>query len=151
MPPTIPAAGSPIGFFVPSPGVGDAVTPMLADDINEETHDYNTILTGFDAIDAQVLIALKTFRNSGAAVVEVGQRYRDNSKLTDDIEEIIRSDTRRALHLLITKGDIQLVDNGIQVKIYEDAQAAEVEVTYKNMRQLDPKAQKVRKRLPEAI
>jgi hypothetical protein len=154
--PTVPPTGSPIGFFVPSPGVGDPVSPMIADDIDPETHDYKSILEGADTIDAQVLIALKVFRGSGSAVTADGQTFRDIDKLTDDVATIIESDVRRALDRLLRNRDIRLVatgkdEPGIQVVVFSEEQAAEVIVRYRNLRSLDSTVRTVRFRTPEQI
>lgn len=152
----IPPTGSPIGFFVPSPGVGDPVSPLLADDINPDTCDYNTILTGADPIDAQVQTAMKTFRGSGSSVTEDGQTFRDIDKLLDNVADVITSDARRALDRLLRNGDIRLVavakdQPGIEVSIFEDGQSAEVIIRYRNTRTLDPTVRVVRFRTPEQI
>lgn len=152
----VPPTGSPIAFFVPSPGVGDPVSPLLADDIDPETHEYRTILTGADPIDAQVLVALKTFRGSGSAVLNDGQTFRNVDKLFDNVADVIASDARLALSRLLRRGDIRLVSTsaiepGIEVSVFDSDQSAELIVRYRNMRSLDPTVRVVRLRAPEQI
>jgi hypothetical protein len=106
---TIPKAGAaPLGFFVASPGALAPPSALLADSIDPFTHDYASLTTGVDPIDAQVLVALTILRDSGASVIGTGLRITD-TKILADIQLTLASAVSRALSTLIAKRDIQLV------------------------------------------
>lgn len=137
---TIPKAGaSPLGFFVASPGALGPPSPLLADNISPFTHDYVSLTTGVDPVDAQVLIALTILRDSGAAVVDTGLRIVE-TKILPDIVLTITSAVREALSTLIDNRDIQLVavDFGNSAEgVDPDNQVVNFAVKWINLRALD--------------
>ena len=135
MPPVIPPTTSPLGFFVPSPGHLALPGPLLADKIDPHTNEYLSIFTGDDVIDAQVLIAMKTARGSGAAVLECGSRLRSIRKLGDSVVSDIEAEVRNALALLVQQGDI--IIKSIVVTVLQASQQAEIELKYVNQRARD--------------
>jgi len=143
---TIPKAGmSPLSFFVASPGSLAAPSPLLADDIDPYTHDFASITTGVDPIDAQVLTALTTLRDSGASVDGIGIRITD-TKILADIVLTLTSAVKQALSTLIANRDIQLVkvDFGDDAEgVDPENQAVNFAVKWVNLRALDQAVRQV--------
>lgn len=137
---TVPKAGaSPLGFFVASPGALGDPSPLLADNIDPFTHDFASMTIGVDPIDAQVLVALVTLRNSGAAVIDVGLIITD-TKILADIALTIDSAVKQALSTLVASRDIQFlgVDFGDDLEgIDPDNQVVNFGVKWINLRALD--------------
>lgn len=138
--PVIPPAGlSPLGFFVEQTFRDPTDPPaILADAIDPETHDYLSIDRGQDPIDAQVILALKTVRGSGAAVTDTGNQFTSIGKLDDSAEAAFRREAEIALSLLVTNRDIRI--DSIEVLVQDDF--AEVTVTYENLRTIDRNRQR---------
>lgn len=131
--PVIPHAGvSPAGFFVPvtyaAPGEPIGI---LADPINPKTGEYLSIERGFDPTDAAVLTALSTVRGSGSAVLEVGQRFRDATHVTEATGTFLRQEVDLALRHLVESGQIRL--ERVVVLADTTADYAEVAVYYVNL------------------
>lgn len=86
-----------------------AAPVILADGISEQTKDYLSMLVGADPIDEQVFIALTVLRQSGAAVMNDGQRFQDIRKLTTNAALLIEQEARTALKRLVAQGDIAIL------------------------------------------
>jgi hypothetical protein len=106
--PVIPPAGtSPAGFFVPvNYRVPGEPIAMLADPLDPVTLEYLSIERGFDPVDAAVVTAVRTKRESGSAVEDVGQRYQDHPRVDEHLEQFMREETRIALEHLTDAGEI---------------------------------------------
>ena len=136
---TVPKVGTaPLGFFVASPGALAPPSPFLADNIDPRTHDFVSLTTGIDPIDAQVLGALTVLRDSGASVIDSGLRITD-TKILADIELTLSSSVSEALSTLTSSRDIQLVavdfeDGG---GVDEENQTVNYAVKWVNLRALD--------------
>lgn len=137
---TIPHVGaSPLSFFVASPGALGPPSSLLADNIDPTTHDFTSLTIGIDPIDSQVLTALVTLRNSGAAVIDVGLRI-DETKMVGEIAVIINSVVKQALSTLVARRDIQFrgVDFGtLNEGIDPGNQTVNFAVRWVNLRALD--------------
>ncbi|MHC4501010.1 MAG: hypothetical protein ACYS21_18065 [Planctomycetota bacterium] len=102
-----PLFSQPVGYGVTSPSRLGAPSPLLAENIDPETHDYVSLTSGVHPIDSQVIIALKVARNSGASVTEDGQRFTTVKKITNTVKTQIESLVREALGRLIAQQDIE--------------------------------------------
>jgi hypothetical protein len=104
----LPAGLHPIGS---APSSQNPLLPppvISADGIDEGSKDLASVLYGADPIDDQVYIALNTLRGSGAAVMNVGQRFQDVRKLDDNAAILIEQEGRTALRRLVNSGDITI-------------------------------------------
>ena len=88
--------------------------PILADMIDPETGEFESLLEGRDPVDAQVLVALSIARGTGAAVLNTGNRFRDARFVSEDDARLIESEARRALALLVSRGDIEILSLTVQ-------------------------------------
>ena len=145
MPPVIPPTTSPLGFFTPSPGALTPPSPLLADLIDPNTHEYISLFTGDDPIDAQVLIALKTVLGSGAAVTSIGSKLSSIRKITESTPGDVEAEVRNALAALIQQGDIRLVSVSVEAHAAGQIEAV---VKYVNMRARDRSIREKRYTVP---
>lgn len=134
MPVTIATAGtSPAGFFVEQTFADPGLPPgILADAIDPLTHEYLSIRQGMDPIDAQVLIALKVVRKSGASVQDDGQDFATIENVDDQTPALIEAKTRLALRRLLENRDIEIVQLGPATDPAD--QSAYVVLEYRNLR-----------------
>ena len=133
---------TPIGYGVAPPTVQDPPSPLLADNLNVETGDFDDLFEGRDPIDDQVIIALKIRRDSGAAVHGIGNRFHTVRKMTESTRTTIDSLAREALSRLIANGDIAYL--GVEFPYYDESTQGIVSAfNYKNLRALDGKVRKV--------
>lgn len=124
--PTVPSA-----FFL-STRKAPAGQPVgiLADAIDPSTGEYLSLERGFDPTDADVLDALSTVRDSGAAVLGKGQRFRSATHITPALAVFFAEETREALRRLIESRQIRL----LETRVREDGDVgAELEVRYVNL------------------
>ena len=122
-------------------------SPLLADNIDPNSHDYVSLTETVHPIDAQVILALKLDRGSGAAVENDGIRLRDIRKMTDDAQTQIKSRVREALGRLISAGDVRLV--GVSFENWdESSQAGGPFVRFVNLRARDDRIREVPVRMP---
>ena len=107
----IPPAGlTSLSNFAPVQAVGPAHPPsIIADDINATTGELNSIFRGIHPVDGAVITAMRTERASGASVGEVGNEYFKIKKLGPDTDSKLRDATTRALSLLTSRKDIQII------------------------------------------
>src|SRR4029079_12584815 len=107
----IPPAGvSPAGFFVPQIAVDpSAPAGILADAIDPATGEYLSIRRGINPIDAQVLLALRVRRRSGACVMDDGQDFGTIQTLDDQAPALIEAKARLVLKRLVGNRDIAIV------------------------------------------
>ncbi len=144
MPVTVAPAGiSPAGFFVEQTFADPGSPPgILADPIDPLTHEYRSIRMGMDPIDAQVLLALKVTRKSGAAVQDDGQDFDSIENVDDQTPSLIEAKTRLALRRLIDNRDIEIVS--LQSVAQPDNAAAYVVLAYRNLRRKRAKVRTVK-------
>jgi hypothetical protein len=132
----LPGTQTPIGYGVAAPSLIGPPSPLLADNIDPQTHDYVSLFEGRDVIEAQVLIALSVVRGSGAAVVDIGNRFHEIRKILPSIKSVLDSKAREALRLLITKQDIRY--RGIELTVLDEGnQTVECVVKWENLRAFD--------------
>jgi hypothetical protein len=132
----IPSTQVPVGYGVTAPSLLGPPSSLLADKINPLTHDFESLSEGRDPIEAQVLIALSIVRNSGAAVIGVGNRLHEIRKILPSIQNDLDSKVREALKLLIKKRDIRYL--GIDLSINDPGnQTVEAIVKWVNLRAFD--------------
>lgn len=118
-----------------------AAPGIAADNIDQETKDLASMLEGADAIDAQVQLAMTTLRKSGAAVQELGQRFQDIRKITDNVSILLEQEARTALARLVKANDITIESVFVVVNTPSTDAWAEVTVNYVNRRLAVPKVQ----------
>lgn len=131
------STSAPVGFGVAAPGALAKPSVLLSDNIDPVTNDYKSLFETIDTIDAQVIIALKIVRNSGAAVVNDGNTLRSIRKINNGIEVDIISRVRQALARLVSNGDIRY-ENVIFDIIDPGNQTVQARVQYVNLRAFDP-------------
>jgi len=109
--PSIPPAGiSPaaaygiIGYAVQEPPPA-----ILADKIDPYTGDFETLLEGRGLADAFAIEAIRIQRGTGAAVRDVGNRYRQVSHVEDGNALVIESMTREAFEAAEQAGLVRVV------------------------------------------
>ena len=127
----IPQAGAtPAVFFTPVKFVVTGVpTAMVADPIDPTTGELLSIERGFDSVDAAVITALRTVRDSGSAVEDVGQRFADAKLVTPALEGFLREEARLALDHLTSTKQISLED----VTVATEDDTAGVFIVYRNI------------------
>ena len=134
----IPSTSTPLGYGVSAPSNLSAPSPILADNINPETHDYTSLLVGLDPVDSQVYMALSIRRDSGAAVVGIGNRFHTVRKMGNDAKNEIEALVREALSTLIKNRDIDY--RGTDFNVFDmSTQSTEIIVKWVNLRAFDGK------------
>jgi len=129
----LPSTLSPLGQSFTSPSALGPPSTLLADNIDPETHDYNSLTTGIDPIDSQVLTALSVIRGSGAAVEDTGNKFADIRKITKSVRTEIDTEVRTTLGRLISAGDIRF-DGTIFDFIDDGNQAVNIRIQWVNLR-----------------
>lgn len=127
---------SPVGYAVIAPSQLAQPSNLLADNIDPTTNDFVSLFSSVDPIDAQVMIALKTVRGSGAAVQEDGSRFSDLKKITNSVQTEIKSMVRTALGRLITNRDI-LYKRLVFDEFDPRNQTLQIRIEYINLRAAD--------------
>jgi hypothetical protein len=118
--------------LLPPPGIA-------ADNIDQKTKDLASVVKGADTIDAQVQLAMMTLRKSGAGVQELGQRFQDIRKITDNVSRLLEQEARTALDRLVKANDITIESVFVVVNTPSTDAWAEVTVNYVNRRLPVPK------------
>jgi hypothetical protein len=131
-----PLFSQPVGYGVTAPARLGAPSPLLAENIDPKTHDYIDLTSGVHPVDAQVLIALKVVRGSGASVTEDGQRFATVRKITTTVKTEIESLVREALARLISQQDIEYLGTTFE-NVDPGNQTINATVQWKNLRALD--------------
>ena len=85
-----------------------APVPILADSIDPKTGDYLSIEDSAGIADGLVVTLLRTERDSGAAVLGFGQRFKSLRNVTAQAPELAESIAREALAPATTAGVVQL-------------------------------------------
>lgn len=106
----IPPAGvSPISSGAPVELIGPSKPPaILADDIDPETGDFRSLLSGVHPVDGMVVTAFRTRRGSGASVENVGHRFHEITHVNIDIDARIRYEYERTLSVLVKRGLVRI-------------------------------------------
>lgn len=129
---TLPSTLTLLGGPLPSVGAQTAPPVILADLYDPSTRDFRSMLSTFDHIDAQVVIALTTYRGSGAAVEDTGHRLYDIKKIRESIETEIAAEVKTALKRLTTNKDITLLPTTFETDVGN--QQVDFVVSWKNNR-----------------
>jgi hypothetical protein len=130
---TLPSVYSAIGQPVSSPSELAPPSPLLADNIDPDTGDFASLETGMDPIDAQVVFALSVRRNSGPAVLGVGNDLHTLGKMGESGQQQIKGVVQLALHRLIDNEDIEYL--GTEFDLWDESnQTAYIRVGWKNLR-----------------
>jgi len=124
------------GYVVTAPArLGNSST-LLCDNIDPETHDYASLFSTIDPIDAQVILALTIRRGSGVSVVADGNRLHEVRKMSDSAQSEIKGLIQEALGKLIEQRDIQY--QGVVFDVWDSAnQTSTVIVKWVNLRAYD--------------
>jgi hypothetical protein len=129
---SLPSTVTPLGR---APGTAEPVkfySPIVADYIDPTTQDYLSLTKGMDPIDAQVLVAMKTVKGSGAAVLEEGNNLKSIRKIEPGTARRVQNDIRAAISKLVTNGDIRIVE--IDTETRAGQQQVDARVDYENLR-----------------
>lgn len=133
MPPIIPPAGiSLAGFFVPQTFASSGPPGIIAWAKDPATGEFLSISKGFDPTDAAVLAAISIVRDSGSAVLDIGQKYNEIERVDDQAVSQLIGQTRTALERLELSGQIQIKSITVDAEPTNDW--AEVTLTYFNRR-----------------
>lgn len=120
----------------------------MCDNIDPTTHDFVSLTTTIDPIDAQVIIALKVVRASGPSVAEDGNRLHEVRKMGDGAQAEIKSLVQEALSRLIFNRDIRYL--GTDFDYWEPGyQAGTATVKWVNLRARDKQTRTHSFRFPE--
>jgi hypothetical protein len=133
---SLPSTVTPLGR---APGEAEPFTtfsPITADYIDPTTQEYLSLTKGMDPIDAQVLIAIKTIKGSGAAVLEDGSGLRNIRKITRDVVQRVQAEVRSALRRLVANRDIRI--DQIPVTVLKGSQQVDLRIDYFNLRAREP-------------
>lgn len=124
---------SPAVFFVPVEFVltGQPIA-MLADPIDPATGELLSIERGFDPVDAAVINALRTVRESGSAVESVGHKLGDAKLIKSGLDTFLREEIRLALQRLTTTNQIKLLSVEVAADPADET-AIGILVTYLNV------------------
>lgn len=82
---------------------------ILADRINPTTGDFESLFLGRPLADAFAIEALRVQRGTGAAVRDLGNRFRELTHVEDDAPELIESMTAEAFAAAEQAGVARLV------------------------------------------
>ena len=109
---------------------------LLCDNIDSKSHDFASLTTTIDPIDAQVIFAIKLKRASGASVFNDGSRLHEVRKMGDSAQSEIKGLVREALSRLIDQRDIQY--RGVKFDLWDTAnQTAHITIQWINLRARD--------------
>ncbi|WP_437759478.1 hypothetical protein [Sorangium sp. So ce1389] len=133
MTPVIPPAGvSAAGTWAPVVFVSPGSPPAyLADWIDAQTGDLESILTGIDPVDSMVQLAVTIERGTGAAVTDVGHRFRTVKKVDDSTPSLLRSLAEEALSSLLQRKLIRL--ERLDVEADPDGDLGAIFLAYSNL------------------
>lgn len=95
------------GYNYTAPSRLGAPSVLLCDNIDPRSHDFVSLTTTIDPIDAQVILAMKLKRGSGASVFNVGNRLHEVRKMGDSVQSEIKGLVKEALQQLVDRRDIQ--------------------------------------------
>ncbi|AUX31919.1 MULTISPECIES: hypothetical protein [Sorangium] len=131
-PVTPPAGVSAAGTWTPVEFVDPESPPAhLADWIDPRTGDFASLLTGIDPVDSMVQLALTIERGTGAAVTDVGHRFRTVKKVDDSTPSLLRSLTEEALSSLLQRKLIRI--EKLDVEADPDGDLGAVFLAYSNL------------------
>jgi hypothetical protein len=105
---------------------------ILADRINPQTGDFESLFVGRSLADAFAIEALRVQRGTGAAVRDLGNRFRELSHVEDDAAELIESMTIEAFAAAADAGVARLVQVTVGVDA-GDGSALETVVEYRDL------------------
>lgn len=106
----LPAGQHSLGFAEGVQFVSPAHPPVIiADDVNAQTGEVNSLLTSVDPIDGAVINIARTERGSGAAVLDIGHRFRDIRKNDERAPGLAESYAREMYADLVAGGLIEIV------------------------------------------
>lgn len=131
----LPSTMNPIGAAVISPAAAAQPTPLLGPKIDPNDHDFLSLFEGMDAVDSQVVLAMKLKRNSGPSVGNQGQDFESIKKITESTPNDVKAQVRRALNRLITNGDIRF--EGTQATADNTNQQVNALAEWVNLRAFD--------------
>ncbi len=139
----IPPAGvSAASYFDPLTFVDPATPPIiLGDDIDPETGELRSILSGIHPVDSAVIVAVRTVRGSGAAVQDVGHRLGDIKKVDDSTAKAIEQEFRRALQPLVDTRDIRI--DKIEIEADPDTDSGSSFLAYTNLQAMTARTVKL--------
>lgn len=122
--PSIPPGGlSPASAFsAPALGVQAPPPAILADRINPQTGDFESLFVGRPLADAFAIEALRVQRGTGAAVRDLGHRFRELTHVEDDSPELIESMSSEAFADAANAGVARLVQVTVSVDPADPAQ-----------------------------
>lgn len=106
-----------------------APVPILADSIDPKTGDYLSLEDSASIADGLVVTLLRTERDSGAAVLGLGQRFRTIRNVTSQAPELAESMAREALAPASDAGVVQLSAVGALVNA-EDGTQLDASIDY---------------------
>lgn len=104
---------------------------LLADPIDFRTGELLSICRGYDPTDGSVFTALRTVRNSGSAVENVGQKFHEHPLIDPQLEPFMREETAFALSDLVDADQIEI--RSVEVPTGDDW--AELQLKYFNVAQ----------------
>lgn len=96
--------------------------PVIVADAIGTGGEFVSLTESATIADGMVIEALSVHRGTGAAVRELGQRFRFLEHVTDDAAAIIESMTRQALAPAIEAGVVELVSAVVEVDAADPAQ-----------------------------
>jgi hypothetical protein len=128
----IVAAGvSPAGTGAPVEFVSPAKPPaILGDNIDPQTGEYVSILTGIHPVDSHVITRLRTERASGVSVLGVGHEFKQIRKVDDAFVRRVQDAVELLFADLIERRDISLP----KIAVFEDGDTGHVYFQYVNLR-----------------
>lgn len=97
---------------------------ILADRIDPATGDFESLFLGRPLADAFAIEALRVQRATGAAVRELGNRYRELTHVEDETVELIESMTNEAFADAEAAGVARLVQVRVEVDESDPAQTS---------------------------
>lgn len=111
-----PAAGSPLSGWAPPAPVRPLVASYLAEEIDPETGEVTSLVTGMDPTDATLITLARTTRRSGAVVQDIGHRLVDIDMATDDAPKRAEHEVTALLRPLVERREIEVLELSTDVK-----------------------------------
>jgi hypothetical protein len=105
---------------------------ILADRINPLTGDFESLFLGRSLADAFAIEALRVQRATGAAVRDLGNRFREITHVEDDAPELIESMAREAFGDAENAGVARLVQVTVETDPGDPAQLSTV-IEYRDL------------------
>ena len=112
---SLPSTMAPLGGAVSSTTGLATPSILFGPNIDPSTNDFVSLIDGIDAIDSQVVLAMKLRRNTGPSITNQGHELDKIRKIKESTPNDIKAQIRRTLDRLIKNRDIRFIGTIIDI------------------------------------